>query len=855
MENEVRAAGPPDFGTLLRSYRLTAGLSQEALAERAGMSAHGISALERGYRRTPQRGTLALLAGALALNDGQCREFEVAAARSLLLGGRSRASVTVGPWPDTRTSNLPIALESFVGRTAELNEVAALLGEHRLVTLTGSGGIGKTQMALHVGNGVLDAADGSVWFIGLAPVGDTSLVVTAIASTLGVQEVPNRPLLGTLLANLRDKSLLLILDNCEHVINEAAMVADTLLRGCPGLRILATSREPIRVAGEQAYRLPSLRAPSAQAARRIGAVEAASYEAIALFAERARSADLRFTLTDENAPAVAEVCQRVDGIPLAIELAASRVTVLSVKALAEQLGQRFGILTGGDRAARPRQQTMRATIDWSYDLLAEPERRLFERLSVFAGGCTLGAAAAVFADAESAEDDVLELMSSLVDKSLVVADFEGSHPRYRLLELFRQYARDKLAARGESEIIARRHALVYLELAEQLHRASDDPESPLFWREWTERATGEIDNARAALEWSLTGRGDVALGQRLVGELAAWSYFTILEGRHWIALALDLIDERTPARTIAYLRCSEGQLAANFNDPEWQLRSSEQAFALFRELGDDVGIVRAQNLVASALMDLGRMAEAEPALREVLARARSLTSHRRLLGHTLRYNAAASSLSADFDTARRYLDEATTIFDTLGVQIEAGPTIKCDLAHLELRAGNAELALRHAMEARQTLDALAPYVYYLSVQQSNSNVLSITSACLISLGRYDEAEARAREALDIPSGYQGAANFAYALQHLAAVAALRPEGTAEHKSGAYRLAAQLIGYVDARLADLKSPQEYQEERDRVAILLRDAIDVAQLARLTGDGARMTEDEATELALPIRCQRS
>jgi tetratricopeptide (TPR) repeat protein len=441
-------------------------------------------------------------------------------------------------------------------------------------------------------------------------------------------------------------------------------------------------------------------------------------------------------------------------------------------------------------------------------------------------------------------------MSSLVDKSLVVTDFEGPYPRYKLLESFRQYARDKLAARGESKIVARRHALVYLELAERLHRASDDPESPLFWREWTERARGETDNARAALEWSLAGRGDVALGQRLVGELAAWSYYTLLEGRHWISLALDLVDERTPARTTAYLRSSEGQLAANFNDPEWQLRSAEQALALFRELGDDVGIVRAQNLVATALMDLGRRAEAEPTLREVLARARSLPSHRRLLGHTLRYNAAASSLSGDFEQARRYLAEATTIFNALGVQIEAGPTIKRDLAHLELRAGNAELALRHALEARETMDALAPHIYFLSVQQSNANGLSVTAACLISLGRYDEAEACAREALDIPSGAQGAANFAYALQHLATVAALRPGGAAEHRSENYRRAARLMGYIDACLAALKSPNDYQEEHDRVTDLLREAIDADQLASLMAAGAALTEGEAAELTLPI-----
>ena len=268
---------------LLRSYRLTAGLSQEALAERAGMSVHGIRALERGYRRTPQRGTLALLSGALALNDDQCREFEVAAARWVLLrdGGKA-SSVLVGPWPDTPSSNLPLSLASFVGRERELDEIATLVREHRLVTLTGAGGVGKTQTALQVATAERHAD--AVWFVGLAPLSDPSLVSAAIASALRVQEVPNRSLLETLLAHLKNTTLLLILDNCEHVVTEAVIVADTLLAGCPRIRILATSRERLKAAGEYTYRLPSLSIPSREAAVRLCATDAKAYGAIELLA-------------------------------------------------------------------------------------------------------------------------------------------------------------------------------------------------------------------------------------------------------------------------------------------------------------------------------------------------------------------------------------------------------------------------------------------------------------------------------------------------------------------------------------------------------------------------------------------
>ncbi|MGA7354420.1 MAG: helix-turn-helix domain-containing protein, partial [Candidatus Cybelea sp.] len=497
VEDEGRTVGSPEFGTLLRSFRLTAGLSQEALAERAGMSAHGIRALERGYRRTPQRGTLVLLSGALALSDEQQQELEVAAARWVLLRDGSKASVTVGPWPDTLASNLPLSLASFVGRERELDEIATLVREHRLVTLTGSGGVGKTQTALHVTTALSDAS--APWFVGLAPIGDPSLVTSAIASALHVPEVPNRPPLETLLEYLKNKTLLLLLDNCEHVVAQAATVADALLTNCPRVRILATSREPLRTDGEQIYRIPSL----------------SSRDSIALFSDRARSVDHRFALTEDNAPAVAELCRRLDGIPLAIELAAARVDSLSIAALVERLEARFRVLAGGERTALPRQQTMRATIDWSYDLLSSPEQRVFERLSIFAGGCTLTSAQAVCAAEDVAAADVFNLASSLVDKSMVVAEFDGIEPRYRLSESFRQYGREKLVDRGEAEIVAHRHALACLELAEQLERAYNNELEEVF----LEQGRQELDNWRAALVWSLGARGDVALGQRLAGQL------------------------------------------------------------------------------------------------------------------------------------------------------------------------------------------------------------------------------------------------------------------------------------------------------------------------------------------------
>ncbi len=415
MNNPVQAPSLLDFGTLLRQYRVAAGLSQEALAERARLSSHGVSALERGYRRTPQRETVALLSDALALGDEQRQAFEAAAARWVLLRSERGASVTVGPWADGASSNLPAAVSSLIGRDTELAEVASLLREHRLVTLTGTGGVGKTQTALHVGATLSGDAGGAAWFIGFASIVDASFVVASIASTLGVQEVANRSLFETLRAHLKNRTLLLIFDNCEHVITEVANVAEVLLAGCPRVRILATSREPLRAPGERTYRLPPLSFPSAEAAGRFGATEATAYGAISLFVDRARGVDDRLELTDENAPAIADICRRLDGIPLAIELAAARVGVLAVRELAQRLDERFQILTGGGRAAVPRQKTLAALIDWSYDLLTPQEQQLFTRLAVFKGSFDADAATSVCGTDGLAGVDVFDLIVSLAE--------------------------------------------------------------------------------------------------------------------------------------------------------------------------------------------------------------------------------------------------------------------------------------------------------------------------------------------------------------------------------------------------------------------------------------------------------
>ena len=832
MEEPVRAGDLPNFGVLLRRYRLAAGLSQEALADRARMSANGIGSLERGDRRTPQRETLSLLAGALALDERQREEFEASAARSALprrLGGDS----PVGPWAAAVISNLPIALTSFVGRDKELAEIAALVGDHRMVTLTGAGGVGKTQTALHVAAELDHTGDHVVCFVALAAIADPSLVVATAASALGVQQVPNRPLLESVASYLKNRSLLLILDNCEHVIAQAAAVADALLTDCARVRVLATSREPLRAAGEYAYRLPSLGLPSAEAALDMSAAEARSFGVIVLFSDRASASNHRFALVDENASVVAGICRRLDGIPLAVELAAARVNLLSVKEIAEKLDDRFRLLTGGARTALPRQQTMRATIDWSYDLLAASEQRVFDRLSVFANGCTLTAASAICVSEEIAENDVLDLLSSLVDKSLVVADFEGSQPRYRLLESFREYAREQLLKGGAREVFAHRHALAYLELAETMDRVFlYEPDDVL-----QAQAHEELDNWRAALQWTLTDRRDVALAQRLVGELCAlWQQVAPTEGRRWLASTLELVDERTPMSILARLSYTDATIAMTLGEPEAALAASRTAITRYRVLADALGIALAEGREATALLSLDRDAEAKAVLEEALGLARSVANGW-VAAWILRLFGIVASDEGDLVGARRYVEEALRYHESVGGKIDIA-WAKKQLSGIEFDAGNMELALRYAS------GALAAF-RTLNHSRGTADALLGVAFCLLSLTRYGEAETMGREALDVAREHRLDNVVDAALECLAIIPVLRPQG-AERNRAAYTQAARILGFVDAR-SRARGARLKDERTLRGLGALREALGTDAVAELMSEGAALTEEQALDEA--------
>ena len=363
-------------------------------------------------------------------------------------------------------NNLPVQLTSFVGREREMTEVKRLLGTTHLLTLRGTGGTGKTRLSLQVAADILESFADGVWLVELAALSEPDTLVETVATVLGVREEPERPLLTTLVNYLQAKSLLLILDNCEHLIAAVARLADTLLRACPNLRILASSREAMGIAGETTWAVPSLSLPDLWRDKLTGAelIEALSqYEAVRLFVDRATAVQPSFVITNENAPAVAQICWRLDGIPLAIELAAARVKVLTLDQISKRLDDSFRLLTGGSRTALPRQQTLRALIDWSYDLLSEQEKKLLRRLSVFARGRTLEAVEEVCSGDGVEADDMLDMLSQLVDKSLVTREVEpDGEPRYYILESVWQYGRGKLQEAGEMPALRARHVAYFL---------------------------------------------------------------------------------------------------------------------------------------------------------------------------------------------------------------------------------------------------------------------------------------------------------------------------------------------------------------------------------------------------------
>jgi len=617
-------------------------------------------------------------------------------------------------------NNLPKQVTTFIGREKEMRDVQALLGKTRLLTLTGAGGSGKTRLSLQVATETLDAYPDGVWLIELAPLTDPTLVPQTVAQAFGIKEEPGQSVEQTLAERLKERHLLLLLDNIEHVLTACARLAAALQRTCPRVAILTTSREPLGIAGEQVYRVPPLSLPSTQTAQTVTPEKVIQYEAVRLFSDRALLVRADFAVTSGNASAVVQLCHRLDGIPLAIELAAARVRSLSVEDINNRLDGRFRLLIGGDRSALPRQQTLRALVDWSYDLLNPQERLILTRLAVFSGGWTLEAAEAVCGFVPIEDAEILDLLTSLVDKSLVLAEEESGAIRYRLLHTIRQYALEKQEDSDEARtLLSRRHWEWFLALAEEAEPLLVGPDQ----LSWLTRLELEHDNLRAALAWCETATTDVPspetddtfgkIGLRLaVALIPFWSVRGYLsEGRKHLSTALDAARSRSAARTdtqttlqakalygagilaqgqgdadearslyaeslvlsralhyrpgIAISLFNLGSLAQSQGDLVAARSLYDGCLALFREIGDREGAANALNGLGSLAYGQGDFLVAKSLYEEALSLCREL-GDRRSIAASLGNLALAFWWQYDLESTWELYEEALALYREMG---------------------------------------------------------------------------------------------------------------------------------------------------------------------------------------------
>ena len=804
---------------------MQAGFSQQTLADRALISVQAVSALERGSRKVPYRHTLDRIAEALSLTQEQRAELESSARRA-----RGRLDEPVA----LPANELPRHLTSFFGRAEAVKQIVALLARTPLVSIVGTGGAGKTRLAVAVGSALLSKFADGVWFVDLSTLSDPALVPQALAGALRVEESPKRSLVETLIAYLVQKRLLLVLDNCEQVMSGARAIAGTLLRECPEIKLLATSREALAVAGERAYRIPPLEVPRGTPTPE----EALRYGAVELFVDRMRAADAQAAITRENVEPIVEICRRLDGLPLALELAAARTALLSPSQLCERLDRIFDVLPNNEGASVPRHATMRAVIDWSCALLSPQARLLLARLAIFVGGFSLESATAVCSDDRLPPAGILESLSSLVTQSLITVDFEGRDARYHLLEATRQYALEKLEQHGERAAIAQHHAVAFLRTAERLDREWYDATE----RSWFREAQAEVDNFRAALRWSLAEDHDVSCGRMLAMSLArVWYSIAPLEGRRWVRLAMECVDEQTPIDVRARLHVADAELCSSLGEYKAALSAAQQALQLDDGLGE-LQQARAEQAAGSAFGALGRASEGQALLEDALAISRRL-NNRRMQALVLGDLGTARSRCGDLEGAKRFYANALEYYEALNLERPAA-SIAGNLAEVEFAAGDAAAALQLAEQARAAHEATQN-------RRSVANVLCNMAAYLIFLDCFDDARAYGREALAAVREVRRTVLTAYVLQHLAAVGALQPLSGHGNGDAVRKRAAMLLGFVEAWLTKLEAPREYteQQEYERVIDSLRATMG-DRLESAMAHGAEWSEAAAVAAALEL-----
>ncbi|OGO38370.1 MAG: hypothetical protein A2W35_03935 [Chloroflexi bacterium RBG_16_57_11] len=727
---------------------------------------------------------------------------------------------------DAYPNNLPIQLTSFIGREREIGETKRLLSTARLVTLTGSGGTGKTRLALQVAADELpDFLDG-VWLVELAPLSEAEMVLPALASALELGDMPGVLLLDLVTSYLHHRRLLLVLDNCEHLIDACAQLADHLLRLCPSVKILASSREGLGIAGEVTYHVPSLSLPTVDD---LTPEALSSSEAAQLFVERATAVNPHFTLTAGNLAAIAQVCRRLDGIPLALELSAARIKLFTVEQIAARLDDRFRLLTGGSRTALPRQQTLRAMIDWSYDLLTEPERLLLRRLSVFVGGWTFEAADAVCSDL-----DVLTLLEQLVNKSLVGMEEFQDQARYALLETIRQYARDKLIESGETAAMRDRHFDYFLQITGQA--APGLLGSQAF--EWFDRLAADYDNLRAAIEWGQEGRPEDTL--LLAGNIIFFWVFRAddrLQAFTWLKDLLLRVEEqpterpgsRRRLRARARGRIAISQLLLSQGDTPAATESFKVAIALERELGQELWLAIALGMAASLAIINGDLEGARQAAEESLSLS-GVYDRRWLLislpilmwiEHRLGNQARADQLRQEIRRCLEQVDHPMfmPIFLSLGIE-----------ARYQGRSEDARMYFREGLKIAQRL-------------KSRSFVAAMES----------ELAHLARGKGDLQQSKEAYRKLIYTWRELGQIAAvaniLECFGYIAHREGEMERAVRLLGAAEKLRENIRVPMRDAErlEYDATVASLRGQLDAAAFDSAWAEGRAMDLERAIRYA--------
>ncbi|HEY0069991.1 MAG TPA: tetratricopeptide repeat protein [Chloroflexia bacterium] len=863
--------GETTFGQWIRERRKALDLTQEELSERVGCSVWMVQKIELGIRR-PSRQVVGLLAETLRVPPDQ-REALMRLAREGSLGEQqlsasetpaeqpdgqepARRAQPAGPAAQVRTpTNLTLAPTPLIGREAELAALRArLLREGgRLLTVVGPPGIGKTRLAVEVAHRMLtDFADG-VFFVPLAPISDPGLVTSTIARTLDLKESPGVSVETTLVEHLRDKQMLLVLDNFEQVVSAAAVVAQ-MLASCASLKVFVTSREPLHLRGEQQFGLQPLALPGPGGLPPLEALT--TYPAIALFVERAQEVS-SFDLTRHNAAPVAEICARLDGLPLAIELLAARVKLLPPQALlarlTEPVAARLKGLEGrgskdpgslrmeasGARDLPARHQTLRNAISWSYDLLKEGERKLFTRLGVFVGGFTLAAADAVCNAEGDLGFDTIVGVESLLDKSLLKRDSEGADaegyavesegPRFYMLETIREYAREHLLESAESDKVRRWHAEYYLAMTE----AAESELRGSRQQEWLARLEAEHENLRAVLDWSLGG-GEAALGVKLAG--AIWRFWWmrgyITEGRRWLDMALSNTSQRTADRARAAYGASI--LAKVQGDNATTIRLEAESLSIYRELGIGRGV--AQVLLGVGLRQRagGDLEAAEASFKESLEISRGIGDTWGIAGALT--NLGLIIFGRDDETARIYLEEGLQLMRQAGDRNNV-TLILNNLGVLALHRGDLGEARRLWTENLRV---------YRELGNKESEALTLSNLALVAReeGQLIEARELNLQSLNMYFQLGNTDNLASGLERAASIAAVgrQPER-----------AARLYGAADAlyEATHLARQPYYQQDHERMMALVRESLDEAEISKAVQEGRSMSPAEAVAYARDAR----